>query len=627
MSWPRQLRERIAARWLATSTLATVALTTIVAAIGRGIVSEDDITVDLLTSWLPRAYAMLGLATSLIGLGVPPARRRMFLLQYLGLSAAVPLTLAAISSGPFRDIGGWHRDPAHAHLGFAYMALAFASAAHLFSGVWSLLARQSDGRVVLALAGAALAVYTIVLPYQPAVRDLVSDEPHYFVYAQSLWLDQDLDLADDYVQWPYMDFWPEPLADRHAIDTGHGVYHIREPGFPLLIVVPFGLDGRYGVLRLFTVIATLLVAQLFLLLRDLNLGRALALATTGLVAFTHPILSYTTQAFPDLGVALVLVTAARLLRRGGDTRVADLVLASAVAGLLPWLTSRHLLSAAGVVTCAVYWALRSSHRSTAIGTTAMRVAAAIVPFIASLGLLCILTYTMFGDWLPGAGARQLYVSKPFVLAATWTPQIGGTGLLLDRVFGLFANAPLYLLGLVGVIAMLRRAREPGGAAGIVLIAAFLPYFAVMSNFYYWHADWSPPPRYLVGVIALFVAALGCGLDAVRRSAWPILGPLAAVLSAWSVLIAYIFVAHPSALYNWGTREEIHAWSPGALGIFFEHVLSIDPQSIFPSLWWTDAWTIPLTLAWLGAALVLLSVGARSSRAPTDSVSAPSPSVR
>ena len=571
---------------------------------------NDPIAYELVVSWTPRALAIAAAAAGVLALFMSRPVRWRFAAGYFLLYLPVPLILVALAHGPFDAMDGFQRDPTHVHLGLAYMFVVLVMSAYLALGVWLVAKDRGDRIVALSLAVAALAVYLVVLPYQPAVRDLVSDEPHYLVFTQSLWLDQDLNLANDYTRDPYMGFWPERLPDVHAVWTAGGLFPIREPGFPLLLVVPFGLAGRYGVLRMLVVLGVVLVVQLYFLLRDVGIDRRVAAPVVLVVALTHPLISYTTQVFPELPVALGLVTAARVLRRGPNASALALGLASAIAGLMPWLTVRALPLGVAVVACAIVWAT-DLRKLTSLKIR--RLAAAVVPFTMGFGALGVLNQSMFGDWTPGAGARLFYVSKPFVSTPTFAPQIGGLGLFIDRVFGLFRNSPEYVLVLIGVVPLLALLRRRSPIA-IVLCAASVPYLVAIANFFYWHADWSPPPRYLVSVLpalVLLFALAWARLRQMPRAAIAVAGSLCLL----SVGTTYLFLAHPSLMYNWGTLEVAVAWTPGVLGLFLQRWLHVDPGALYPSLWWPDAWSFATAAAWLIVGALLIAAG-RSHVTPT-----------
>jgi hypothetical protein len=116
-----------------------------------------------------------------------------------------------------------------------------------------------------------------------------------------------------------------------------------------------------------------------------------------------------------------------------------------------------------------------------------------------------------------------------------------------------------------------------------------------------------------------------GIDRVREIGRAALAA-ASLLFAASIAVTYLFLAHPSLMYNWGTFEEVTAWSPGALGLFLQRWLGVDPGGLYPSLWWTDAWTVVATAAWLVLSALLIAAGRGKPRA-TGAAAAGLPGAR
>lgn len=497
------------------------------------------------------------------------------------------LALLAARSGPIRGLPGFGRDPELAHLGLALALVALAAVTHLVWINW----RDQRAPVMtgLRLAAGALAIYLLLVPLYIEMKTPQADEPHWLLTIQSLALDQDLDLANDYAGERYRSFFPGAISDKHGIQMGEAIYPIREPGFALLAAPFFALAGRGGVLFLNSLVAAAIVLQVYLLMRDLRVAHRAALLVTALAAFTHPLLSYTSQAYPELLAALIFVTAARLLR--SDSRMA-LVLAAVLIGLLPWMHTRAALIGLGLAAVVVIRAARSPQRRSALPTV---VAAAALPVLA----LFALDQQMFGDWTPGAATRLFYFNAPAVTTPTGAPMIGGMGLLFDRIFGLVTNAPIYLLAFVGAGAALARRREQSPAVA-ALAAGTACYFGGLAYFAYWWADWSPPSRYMVDVLPAFAAAAAIGLDAAlghRLAARAIALPVAGLAVASGVITA-LFIALPSIRYNWAARDVATQWAPGSLWSFVEQRLGTDPGDLFPSLWWVDPSTADLAAIWL-----------------------------
>lgn len=507
------------------------------------------------------------------------------------------LAILAVRSGPIADLPGFGRAPELAHIGVAFALLTLGAATCLIWLHWREV--RAPGWTALRLGAGALAIYLILAPLHIEMTIPQADEPHWLLTMQSLALDGDLDLANDYAGERYRSFFPGVIPDKHAVPIGDSIYPIREPGFALVAAPFFAVGGHGGVLLLNSLLAALIVAQLYLLMRDLQVAHRPALLVTVIAGATHPLLSYTSQVYPEMLAALLFLTAARLL--GRDSRIA-LVLAGLLIGLLPWMHTRAGLIALGLGLVLLFRAARSPHPRSALAAGS---AAAALPVLA----LFALNQHMFGDWTPGAATRLFYIDRPAVIAPTDTPMIGGTGLLFDRVFGLVTNAPIYVLAFVGAgVALARLRRLPPGVAALGAGTVF--YLAGLAYFAYWWADWSPPPRYLVDVLPAFAVAAAMGLDAVLRKRFgpPVFAPALAALVIATAAISAVFVALPSVRYNWAAREVATRWAPGELWSFLERRLGIDPGDLFPSLWWADAATGDLAATWLLVAGGLVTAG-------------------
>ena len=179
----------------------------------------DPIQASIVERWTPLA-ALLGAAVIVAaGLHLDAGRRRRSVVlassQYLAL--AVLLAVALVAPGE-----------SHIRLGWIYVAFVAASAAIAMYTVWYALPGLSDRRAALLLAAVALAVFLSIDPYHRAVQPTQSDEPQYLLITQSLQLDGDLDLANDYAGQRYRSFYEDTFSGVHAIQVGSRFYPDRK---------------------------------------------------------------------------------------------------------------------------------------------------------------------------------------------------------------------------------------------------------------------------------------------------------------------------------------------------------------------------------------------------------------
>lgn len=555
-----------------------------------------DVPVALASRWLPFALVTATALSAAIGSQLDPRARRGFLARHFPLYLAVPLTLLALA-GPFVP---------ETALGVAYVGIAAVLAANAMHALWPASQHLSDARIAVLVGATLLAAALVLLPYDRAIQPLASDEPHYLIVVQSIVLDRDIELANDYAGDRYFSFFPERLLEIHGIHVGPAIYSIRDMGLPVLAVIPYALAERTGVLALMCLFGGLLAAQLYLLLRDLAFDRRVALLAVSVTAFVHPLLTYTTQIYPELIAALVFVTVARLLRRGTASSLRELALASAFVGALPWLATRTWFMVAGVglaVAYAALWPRRDLVR---------RFAAAALPFAALVLLLGYLNWRMFGVFLPGAGYYLLRGQQEVV---SFAPHVGLAGLFFDRAFGLVPRAPIYLLAFLGAAALWRR-RRSGGLLLAALFAGWALHLLFIADIAYWYADGSPPSRYLLAGLPFLAVAVAGGLETVLSSAGRARVPLiafAAVVAWWSAFVTFVFAVHPQLRYEYvpllRSGAVVKLWSE--LG----RLARPDPGILWPSLYPADAATVLLAVFWAAVAAALIAAGLRLRSSP------------
>ena len=582
-------------RWPTFAILNAAALAVVVVA-GRQswIATANDTPVpgSLFRLWLPLAFVIASLLTALVATALDEARRTPFLARHFALYAGAPLALLLAYVG---------QPVLNGQLGAVYLLVGFALAAHALHGIWLVVDQVSDVRIAGLIGATLLALGLIVVPYHRTVQPTASDEPHYLIVMQSLVLDHDLDLANDYAGDRYLGYYPAKIDDIHGIHVGNAIYSIRDLGLVFLGVVPFAIGERTGVLALLCVAGALLAVQLYLLLRDLAFDKRVAFLAVAAVVFTHPVLTYTAEVYPELLAALAFVTAVRALRRGPRSTIADLAFASFCVGTLPWLTTRAWFAVIGVGLVMAYRALRPF----GVG----RIVAGAAPAAALVLLLSYLNYRQFGLFMPSAG-YFLIREQQQVLA--FAPQVGALGLFFDRTFGLIGRAPLYLLAFLGLHALWLRL----GAHRDELVALTLGWllsFLYIADIAYWWADGSPSSRYLIATIPFLAAAVAGGIEtivfAVRLR--PILSAVAWAAAAVSLYAVFSYAMDPTLGYDLAT--EVRA--TGTAGRFWAYVgkvLRPDPGSAFPSFVVIDGRSIVLAIAWLAFAVALVIVGWRLS---------------
>jgi len=279
--------------------------------------------------------------------------------------------------------------------------------------------------VALLMALAVLIPTFLVLPGPPWFHPVSGDEPHYLVIARSLWVDGDVDLANEYAQGLTQPFWNAELAEHAKPGTRpEERYSIHGSGLGVWLAPWYGLgrglsETGFNVLirAAMSLWLAAAAAALFFLLRDIAGSRA-ALPGTALAVLTLPLLFAGPHLFPAVPVFALSCAAYVLLRRGATTRQA------AAAGLLlaclPWLHFKFFGLMAALATIGAWFIVRQREH----GGRGAAIAALGAPMLVSSLAHAAFTWSLYGRLSPLA----IHVGADPSLRATAAGRRSGTGL-------------------------------------------------------------------------------------------------------------------------------------------------------------------------------------------------------
>jgi hypothetical protein len=424
---------------------------------------------------------------------------------------------------------------------------------------WRVLVRH------LTPFGIALAVYLAAfLAMRPPTT---GDEPHYLLVAQSLVLDGDFDLANDYAsrERTLEVYGAFPLEQwGHAADfDGSGLLRpVHGLGVSLLVAPAVSVGGLNGARLVMIVIAALLAHQLFRLLDDLGFQRFYLSLAWAAVAFCLPLLVYSNQIFPEVAAGLLAVVALRLMLRR-PTSLKGVAAGSIAGALLIWLNIRYFPLAGGILLGLAYAACSPFRAETSrtlggkspkrtwwrakataldyrrIVTARWRVLAVALlgPYVLSVSLLAAIHARWYGSLSPGAPFRPFWDNSPGDGGLTFWYDFALAN-LLDPRFGLIPYGPVHWLAIAALGCLIIRFGRPA-VAGIAVVAG---YWLLIESIGV-PAGWGFPGRFLVSVVPVAAIPLAVALQqvrAVRVLAIPVLG--------LSVVVALSAVAQPELLY-------------------------------------------------------------------------------
>ncbi|MCB4756664.1 MAG: hypothetical protein LHV69_06480 [Elusimicrobia bacterium] len=427
------------------------------------------------------------------------------------------------------------------------------------------------------------------------------DEPHYIVIAESLTLDRDLELSNNYRSPWLKDFDPN---DHHSVKTPDGRERpFHSIGLPILgipiyafahgylnltarLFGPTTKDKRWIFTKNMFSFSMMLLGAFFSILlfrffQDVTGRSKLAWIMALLFSLAPPLLSYSLVFFTELPTAVLITFLMWKLYKKEPFNVIH----AALIGYLPWLHTRNYLIA--IAFLLIFWIQE--------GVKGKR-----INFFKRLGGLCrvptLIVFVLWGGILlanvhlwGGLSPTAAWKGIPFKPFDPAYLPISLPALFFDRSQGLFVFAPLYLFFICGYALLYKR--NPEFARHIVIIIAC--YTITFAGYKQWWGGWSPPPRLLVPIVPLL--ALGV-LMFVRAAAdqkswrWPV--PL---MLGGTFFLSLLYWQVPKLLWN---QED-------GINLFLTHWLGkvgTNVQDLLPNFFW-----VPYTPQWMAlvyAALLL-----------------------
>ncbi|HKP51705.1 MAG TPA: SMP-30/gluconolactonase/LRE family protein [Chloroflexia bacterium] len=469
------------------------------------------------------------------------------------------------------------------------------------------------------------------------------DQPFYLMDTLSLVQDGDLELSNNYAARDEDKFYrlaphpkdfvgmsaPYPLPAQLSLTPArppNEAYAAHPPGLSLLILPAWVVGSWFQLWWPATIIAmclmgALLAVNVFLFAHEVTGELWIALAVWVPTAFSNPIMSYSYLIFTEMPTALLLLYAFRRLALGwGANGPVRLMLIGACLGYVPWMSVRYLPLAGvvGLYATVQWWRYRRTFREEEAQAQATRTETRnrgsifytlwfLGPIALSAALTIWFNYYKFGRLLPSAEMNQRGRVETFFWPWQGMDELikffnAVIGTLFDRPMGLIIYAPVYLLAIVGLIAMFRSGRRADRRIVGWLALLTLPYMFLIFSYEGWNGVWSPPGRYMTTFVPFLAAPLAMSLMAFSRS-WIytiIYGAFASV----SVLMMGVLMNDPRRLWP-VEREKIWDW----LGQSHEAPFHLDLRTLIPTFVVApDEVRNPRNTAWLlGGTLVLVLV--------------------
>ncbi|MDP9292616.1 MAG: hypothetical protein M3O82_09675, partial [Verrucomicrobiota bacterium] len=251
-----------------------------------------------------------------------------------------------------------------------------------------------------------------------------------------------------------------------------------------------------------------------------------AAATTAVFAFGTMFFSYGTMLFDHNLTATALLASFYLLARDRPPNSIDASRAIFFSGLFAGVASiTNYVAAVIAIFLAVFLVSRRSFRS-------------VVPF--ALGLLgpflliCFYNVRCFGTpFALNTDYQNPVFHEAAFLGMFGVPRLDvGVALLLSPFRGLFFTSPVLVLGVFGLVRMLRTSEWK--AEAWLCIATFAFFFLINICFNGWHGGFSGQPRYLLPALPFIAIPMAFGF---RR--WPM---IAMLFATFSLFVNFVLTA-------------------------------------------------------------------------------------
>jgi hypothetical protein len=397
--------------------------------------------------------------------------------------------------------------------------------------------------------GPAMWVGVVVFIISMALLPLVErtwrptgDEPHYLLAAHSLVTDLDFDLANNYHQLDYLDFYYSKDITPQVRLTPSGQQILdHQLALPVLIAPAYALAGRAGVLAFQVILASLLAGLTFklaaLVSRD-NMGALLAalVVSLGPLLLFYPYLIY-----PELiaGLLTTLILYLSLRQDRPTPAAASLILVSLC--ILPWL-NRRFVPLALLLALLVLWSWRKRNVRTLECFNVLTFQRSNVILLALL--VSIGGVVWFNSQL--SAPARVDIETPASAVMVWERLGRGIGWLVDQQRGLLIFAPVYWLAWWGLPWLLQESWRQRNRHWMVVLPFLLSFIVVTAAGGFWVA-WEVGPRFLVVALPALAPLLALAWRYYSRSLLWL--ALAGLLTGVTLLNGLVIIKNPELPYK------------------------------------------------------------------------------
>lgn len=407
--------------------------------------------------------------------------------------------------------------------------------------LFTFLILGSPDRIRWSSSRAGLLFFVVSVFILPASlqHPMNGDEPYYLLLTDSLARDLDTDLTNQYnsTDRPFAHA-PSTPQDGDPVGARGERFSRHEPFLSFLLIPGYLAGGRVGASLILALFGGLLVRSTMRMMEDEGVTQRTALLLLPFFAFGPPVIFYATRIWTEVPAAFFFVEAVRAMRHRRPGRFLVSLLGLCLLQLRFVLVALLLIARIAISRQFPLW---------------LRIGALGAP-LAAVFLIWAITGTPLS-------VHQAWELMPRGLERYAR---GLFGLLLDGAAGIAFQAPILLLGVIGIARW--KLLPQSARLGLFSSLAYVILLVVRDE---WHGGWSPPLRYVVFLTPFLLLSAASVMDRTRTQ-W-----FAGLAGAWTFLLTVRGLAMPWTLFRIADGENF-------AGIYLSRMYGSDFSRLFPS---------------------------------------------
>ena len=437
------------------------------------------------------------------------------------------------------------------------------------------------------------------------------DEPYYLMTTTSLYQDQDINVANNYIQNDHFQFYPREIYPKLRLQAyarfgqkgTDYAYPISQPGTSVLILPFYWLSRFFSGRTLIFILkgslslwAVFLGLQIYLFSREHWKKEQISLILWLIYSLSAPVLFYAIHLYPAIPIALFSLYIYRKVRSPVPLKLWHYFFLGFLLSLFFWFGLKFNMIFWPLLLVSIYFMIKNHHAGWKI------IGFLFFPFL-SLGLNYYYIYALYGTFNPIAIYEGVVTSSTL---QNYKDIILHTPLMLriDTFFdyflsqrdGLLLYSPLYFFAFLGIVEVYRRSKKDLFALMLIAFPFILNY-----AFFAHRQGGCPQGRVLAPISWVGILLVGYFLAHNQKRIYSGLFRLTCLVS---LVIPVLLLRQPAFLYQPTTHE--YTFRGGELFISLSNLYFYLPGLLpsFPKI--NNLGYLPNTI-WLGL-IVLLVMG-------------------